>query len=154
MTQLPRSFLTQHNVLLFIAICIPIAFFAAIPWLKKQPDVVVYFVGGIAAFIEIGVSMLLAAKKDREADEWHRGAWRFGAQWGWILGAGIVPIVMSFPQFHDLILSFARSLDGGELTEKVVLLTFMAGFAAVVLLQSLCTTAFSLGWRIWMSRAV
>lgn len=145
----------NSSVLVAILVITPILFLAAIPWLKDQPDWMALTFGGLAALIEISGAMILAARKDRQSDEWHRGASRFGSQWGWLVGAGLVPLLLVLPPVQQAILAFAKQTDGGVvITEKAALLTFLLGFVTVVLLQTLFTAIFTLAWRFWMSRAV
>ena len=44
--------------------------------------------------------------------------------------------------------------EGMVLTEKTALLVFLLGFVCVVIFQGVFTAIFSVGWRVWMSRAV
>ena len=147
--------LTQHRILVPILVIVPIAYLASLPWLKGSPDWLIFTLGGIAVLVEVGGSFILFAQNDQQSDEWHRGATRFGTQWGWLVGAGIIPLLLVLPPFQNLVLSLATLTDqDANLTERAALMTFLMGFGAVVVLQAIFTAVFSLVWRIWMSRAV
>lgn len=147
---------TPYSKLAFILIMIglPISFLVGIPWLKQQPDSVVYLLAGTAATGTIVSSFLLAIGEDQKCDEWHRSAARFSNQWGWLAGAGGIAILLSVPQFQDAIVEIAGSLANGvEPDRKIALMAFTAGFMSVVFAQALCTLVLSAGWRYWMSRS-
>ena len=55
-----------------IMIGLPVMFIAAIPWLKQQPESVVYLCAGIAATGTVVASFVLAIQKHQKFDEWHR----------------------------------------------------------------------------------
>ena len=78
-------------------ILIPIVFLSSLFWLKDQPDWLVWTLGGIATLLELSLSLIVVAVKDRQIDEWHRGALRFGTQWGWQVGAGLIPLLVLLP---------------------------------------------------------
>lgn len=154
MSTLQNKFI-PHSVLVSTLVVVPIVFLSAIPWLKEQPDWLVLTLGGVASLTEVGGAILLMARKDRESDEWHKDAARFGSFWGWIIGAGIVPLLLVLPPFQSLVVTLARASDAeAVITDRAALLIFLMGFVGLVLLQTLCTGLLSLFWRIWMSRAV
>lgn len=137
-----------------IAIGLPILFIAGIPWLKQQPESVVYLFAGLASVGTIMASLLLAIQKDQKYDEWHRSAARFSSQWGWLAGAGAIAILLSVPALQNAIIAVSGSL--GEVAapdKKLVLMTFTVGFMSVVIAQMVCTLLLSAGWRYWMSRS-
>lgn len=147
---------TRYSKLAYIAIAIglPLSFIAGIPWLKQQPDAVVFLLAGAAATGTIAASLLLAIREDQECDEWHRNAARFSSQWGWLAGAGAVAILLSVPAFQNAIVVTAGSLAGiVEPNHKVALMAFTVGFMSVVFAQTLFTLVLSAGWRYWMSRS-
>jgi hypothetical protein len=131
----------------------PIATFAAIPWLRQQPDELVFLLGGIAATLTVVASFSLAVLRDRQIDEWQRSSARFSSQWGWTTGACLVALLLAFPPFRDLIVSGASIWAGPNADPELVILTFTFGFMAVVLTQVICTALLSLGWHFWMSRS-
>ena len=137
------------------ALLAPISFLSATPWLKSQPDGVVFLVGGIASTITIMASMGLAVIKDNQMDEWHRSAARFSSQWGWLSGAGLVVLLMALPPVHDLVTRIASIFaDGAPVDPTATPMTFLLGAMAVVIAQTLCTLLLSWVWRTRMSRPV
>jgi hypothetical protein len=138
---------------LFLALCIipPIAFVAAIPWLKQQPDHVVFVVTGIASTLTVMASIGLSVLSDRRMDEWQRTNARFSSQWGWTAGAALVALLLALPPVHDLIVSLAANMAPNP-DRGMVLIVFTAGFIAVVMAQVLCTVLMSIGWTMWKSR--
>lgn len=141
-------------VFVMAGIGLPISFIAAMPWLRHQADSVVYLFAGIAATGTVIASFLLAIQKDQTFDEWHRSAARFSSQWGWLAGAGLVAILLSFPPLQNTIVSISGSLGDVPDPDKVlVLMAFTVGFISVVIAQMVCTLMLSAGWRYWMSRS-
>lgn len=141
---------------LFAALMIipPISIFAAIPWLKQQPDGLVFLISGIAATLTVVASFALAILHNRRLDEWHRSAARFSSQWGWTAGACLVALLLALPLFRDLILSVVTSwAPATHPDEELVVLVFTLGFMVVVVAQLLCVGLLSVGWSFWMSRS-
>lgn len=137
-----------------IAIGLPILFIAGIPWLKQQPESVVYLFAGIASAGTVIASIVLAIQKDQKCDEWHRSAARFSSQWGWLAGAGAIAILLSVPPLQNAIVTVSGSLgDVAAPDKKLVLMAFTVGFMSVVIAQMVCTLLLSAGWRSWMSRS-
>ncbi len=136
-----------------LSLAAPALFIASTPWLKDQPDGVVYLVAGAAATTTVIGAFLLAILKDKQLDEWHRSAARFSGHWGWLAGAGLVALLLALPPIHNGIVAFAASVsDGATPDKKAVLLVFMLGFVTVVFAQAACTMLLSVIWRFWMSR--
>lgn len=154
MTDAHRPARRAKTLVIAAAFGAPAVFLISLPWLKEQPDAVVYLFAGLAATVTVLASFALAIIKDRALDEWHRSATRFSSQWGWLTGGGVVALLLALPPFHDLIISLAaRARAGGAPEEKIVLLAFTGGFMTLVLVQTLCTIALSIVWRAWMSRS-
>jgi len=137
-----------------VAVVLPAAFLLSLPWLRTQPDGLVYLFAGLAALGTVGASLLLAVIKDREIDEFHREGERFSIQWGWLSGSASFAILMAVPVVQDLVIAAAAAISGiAAPDKKLVLLTFMAGFVAVLFMQTICTIAFSLLWHGRMARS-
>ena len=131
----------------------PLCFLVAIPWLREQPQSVVYLFGGVAATGTVVSSFVLAVFKDQELDEWHRGAARFSRQWGWLAGGSIIAILQGVPAFRTVIMNITSSLTNSAGSPSAqVAFAFMLGFMAVILAQMICILALHKGWRFWMSR--
>ena len=138
-----------------IAIGVPLIFLCSLPFLRNAPEWLVWALAGFATVIEISASLVMAAIKDKRSDEWHRGAHRFGTQWGWQIGAGIITLLIVLPPVREGILAFANWSDNGAvITERSALLIFLFGFVCVVMMQAITTAILSVSWRVWMSRAV
>ena len=132
----------------------PVSVIAAIPWLKQQPDNLVFLLTGTAAAVTVLASFAIALLADRSIDEWQRSNARFSSQWGWTAGAGIVAILLAIAPFRDWIVPMIANLaDVPEPDHKLVVLAFTFGFGAVVLTQGVCTTLLSVCWTLWMSRS-
>jgi len=149
-----KSGLPLRALLVALMIVPTLAIFAAIPWLKEQPDGLVFLLAGIASVLTIVASFALALLVDRQIDEWQRSNARFSSQWGWTAGAGLVALLLALPPFRDLIVSVvANWADAPDIDQKVVVLAFVFGFGAVVVAQGVCTALLSIGWALWMSRS-
>jgi hypothetical protein len=150
-----QSRLPLRALLVALMIVPPIAVFAGIPWLKQQPDAVVFLLSGLAAALTIVASFVLALLHDRRIDEWQRSNAGFSSQWGWTAGASLVALLLALPPFRDFIVSSTANLaDAPNPDQKLVVLAFTFGFGAVVLAQGMCTALLSIGWAVWMSRGV
>jgi hypothetical protein len=149
-SRLPRL---PRLALIALMVVPPISFFAAIPWLKDQPDGVVFLFTGIAAVLVITASFALGILHHRKQDEWRRSATLFSVHWGFSAGACLVALLLVLPPFRDLIVSLAASLADAPISDDLVILAFTAGFMAVVFAQMVCIVLLSVGWTIWMSRS-
>lgn len=138
-----------------LALLAPVSFLLATPWLRNQPDDLVYLFAGLAATLTVTSSMALAVLKDRKLDEWHRSGARFANQWGWLAGSGFLAVAMAFPFVQDGVLALANTLSGEAAPDrKLILMTFLLGFMATVFLQMLATLLIGAIWRYRMSRSV
>lgn len=127
---------------------------AAIPWLKQQPDELVFLLSGIAAAVTIAASLVLAVIHDRRMDEWERSNSRFSSFWGDAAGTSLVALLLVVPPFRDWIVSVvANWADAPNPDQKLVILTFVFGFMAVVLARVVFMALLSIAWALWMSRS-
>ena len=150
-----RSPKHRKTGLLAIACAAPILFAVSMPWLDDQADWLVLTAAAIMGLIVMAATLSFAALSVRQTDEWHRGAQKFGAQWGWPIGAAMVPLIAILPPVQELIAQAASSLDESMvITQNGALMIFMMGFVVVVVMQAVCTMIATVAWRVWMSRAV
>lgn len=132
----------------------PVCFVLAIPWLRQQPEDLVFLLTGVTVTATLLAAFALAVLRDREIDEWHRTAGRFAVQWGWAAGASLVALLLAAPPVRDAIASVvALGAEGVEVDREAVVLAFTLGFMAVVLAQLACVVLLSAGWIWWMSRS-
>lgn len=154
----PRRSKVPH-VALFAAALVPGGIFlAAIPWLKEQPDSLVFLLAGVTAVIAVAAGLAHSILNDRASDEWHRSGARFATQWGWLTGLSLMAVLVALPPFHDLIFSTvswaAINLAHEPVPDReVVILTFTLGFIAVVIMQTIATVVMSIWWFSRMSRS-
>jgi len=149
-----QSRLSVRTLLLAAMALPPIAVLASIPWLKQQPDGLVFLLTGIAATLTIIASFWFAVLHDRTLDEWHRSNARFASQWGWAAGAGLVAFLLALPPFRDFVVSSVGNVaEAAAPDQKIVVLAFTFGFGAVVIAQMLCTILLASGWAYWKSRS-
>ncbi|WP_306251056.1 hypothetical protein [Parvularcula sp. IMCC14364] len=135
-----------------LVVLAPLAFLASLPWLSNQPDAIVFLATGIATTIVVIGSLIIAAVKDQEMDEWHRSAARFASQWGWISGGSLIAILLAVPAVHDALLGVVMLFaDGPSLEEDLVLMIVTLSFMAVIATQAICTVALNMLWRARMS---
>ncbi len=140
-------------VLLAVMVVAPLSVIVSIPWLKEQPDGVVFLFSGIAAAATILAGFFSAILHDRTLDEWERSNARFSSQWGWTTGAALVALLLSLPPFRDFFVARAADLaDVANPDDTLVILAFTFGFAAVVMAQGICTMLLAIGWAFWKSR--
>lgn len=147
-----------HLLLIAIAIVPAIIFLAAIPWLKQQPDSLVFLLSGITSVLAIVAGFSHSILSDRQADEWHRTGARFSQQWGWLTGLCVVTFLIALPPFHDFLFAVmswvAVNLALAPVPDReMVLLTFVFGLMTVVVMQTLSTIVLAIGWFSWMSRS-
>jgi len=140
-------------LLAIIAIALPSSFLISLPWLKQQPDWVIYLCTAIAAIGTIICSLLLAMRQYQRCDEWHRNAVQFSSHWGWLAGGALVVILLAIPQLQSSIVALSGVLgDVSAPDERLVLMTFILGVICVIFAQTICAMLFSAGWRYWMSK--
>ena len=131
-----------------------ISVIASIPWLKQQPDDLVFLLSGIAAAVTIAASLVLAVLHDRRMDEWERSNSRFSSFWGDAAGTSLVALLLVVPPFRDWVVSVvANWADASNPDQKLVILSFVFGFMAVVLARVVFMALLSIGWALWMSRS-
>lgn len=143
------------KMFLLVALVIaPIAFFASIPWLKEQPDDLVFLVGGTTSIVTVALSFWLSILQDRQLDEWNRANAGFANRWGWTTGACLIAVLLALPPFRELIVTLiAGWTDRPDVDPETVMITFTFGFMAVVMAQLFSTVVLSAIWGMWMSRA-
>lgn len=144
--------------LVALAIVPGVGFLAAIPWLKEQPDAVVFLAAGLVTVVAVVAGMAHSIMSDRALDEWHRSGSRFASQWGWLTGLCVVVLLMALPPVHDLLFSIvswaAVNLAHAPVPDReVVLLTFTFAFVTVSMIQTISTALLAIGWFSWMSRS-
>jgi len=152
-----RQTKVPHRALIALSLVPTLVFLAAIPWLKEQPDWLVFLLAGISSVLAIVAGFSHSVLTDRNSDEWHRSGARFASQWGWLTGLSIVALLLALPPFHGLVHSVvswaATDLARAPAPDReVALLAFVLGFFAVIFAQVICTIALSIGWFSWMSR--
>jgi len=149
-----KSRLPIPALLLALMVIPPVAFLISIPWLKQQPDGLVFLLTGITASLTVLASFWFAVVHDRKLDEWQRSNARFSSQWGWAVGSGLVALLLAVPPVRDVIVSSVASVaQVPDPDQKLVVLAFTFGFGAVVVAQTLCIALLSGGWGFWMSRS-
>jgi hypothetical protein len=153
-----KQFRVPHLALFAIALGPAIGFLAAIPWLKQQPDAVVFLAAGVVTVLAVVAGFSHSVLSDRAQDEWHRSGSRFASQWGWLTGLCIVALLIALPPVHDLLFAVvswaAVNLANAPAPDReVVLLTFTFAFVIVSIIQTISTMLLAIGWFSWMSRS-
>lgn len=144
-----RGFFTTAR-LMALTFTVPAIFLASMPWLRHQPDMVIYAATALTAFWALAGGGIAAISADRDSDEWERSGSRFSHLWGGLTGSGIVALMLALPPIHDLLVLMAARIQGtasSEIDRTMVILVFTAGYLAVVLTQVACTLLFMLVWR-------
>ena len=142
------------SFLFVLVLAPPLAFIAAIRWLKDQQDGTVYLISGLTSAVVIIASLVLAIMKDLETDEWTRAAARFSAHWGFVAGGGFLALLLAIPSFRDGVVAAASRLSETPVDETLVVATFFAGFLSCMLAQVFFTLILGAIWRAWMARAL
>lgn len=144
-----------HPLTIGLAGLTPIAFVAAIPWLKDQPDGLVYIVTAIAAMTVLGASLRLGIVRERGADEYERMGARFASHWGMVAGGSSVALLIALPPVQELLVALAGAFAPEAVIDRpLVLLMFTAGFVACVLAQMIFNLLLGALWRLWTLRAI
>lgn len=141
---------------LLLALCVVpiIAIFAALPWLDRQPDELVFLLSGIAATLVLASGLALDILHDTHLDEWERSAQRFSIKYGWGAASALIALLINLPPIHDLIVQGAAVWGGVPNPDRrLVLTTFTFGFMAVVVTQAVFMALMGIGWVCWKSRA-
>ncbi|HBX37343.1 MAG TPA: hypothetical protein DEG76_08705 [Pseudohongiella sp.] len=126
-------------------IIVPVAFFAAAPWLAQQPDALTLSVAAAAALFVMAYSQFLAARVNRRLDEVQIAGQRIANTRGMTIGSVAAVIVMMIPSLMNGLAGLAMRLASGS-PEEAVKLGITIGFMLVVVLQVVGAGAVSLWW--------
>lgn len=84
-------------------VLVPIAFLAAIPWLKTTVGgSMVSLIGGAAAIFVVSYANYLNFRARRRLDEVEKASLGFAAQWGVAAGQAVFVLLIALPPFIDL----------------------------------------------------
>jgi hypothetical protein len=140
---------------LLVALCVApgVLVFGAFPWLRQQPDDLIFLVTGIAGTLTILASLALAIVHDRSIDEWQKSNSRFSSHWGEAAGTSLVALLLNLPPGREWIVSVVADwADVPNPDAKLVILAFVFGFGTIVLARAVCMAVASIGWTFWKSR--
>lgn len=126
-------------------VIVPIAFFAAVPWLKQQSDAIALGVAAAASVFVMGYSLFFAARVNHHMDEVQIAGQRFAHTKGMTIGWVAAVLVMMFPPLMNSLVDMANTLGAGS-PDKAVKLGITIGFMLVVLLQALSMAAVATWW--------
>lgn len=141
--------IARRALLVAPIVAIPIAFFAAIPWLKQQDQTVALAIAGATAILVMGYSAVLAARATRRLDEVELAGQRFAQAQGWTIGIIAGGLVLVFPPAMNALTELANGLAGamGDGSPEVAVRTaIVIGFMMVIILQTLGMVAASIWW--------
>jgi len=145
MTTLNTRKLARCALWISPVIIVPVAFFAATPWLAEQPDALTLSVDAAAALFVMAYSLFLSARVNRRLDEVQVAGQRFSSTWGMTIGSVAAVVVMMIPPLMNALADAALRL-GTESPEEAVKLGITIGFMLVVVLQLIGTGAISFWW--------
>lgn len=147
-----RRTLPLGRVAAALAVITPISFVIAIPWLKAQPDPVVFMVTAIAVAAMVLASTIVTTRTFGDLDEWQRAGVHVAIRWGGIIGSGIAVIAVALPFVQRKVAIAASALSGAATDVTTTTLAFTAGVCAVIMLQTVATMIMLFAWRIRMAR--
>ncbi|HEY7885461.1 MAG TPA: hypothetical protein VIC08_10985 [Cellvibrionaceae bacterium] len=137
---------TGRCVLWFSPVAIvPIAFIAAVPWLKQQSDTLVLGLTAVASIFVMGYSVFLAARVNRRLDEVEIAGQRFANTKGMTIGTIAAALVIICPPLINALVGLANTMSTGS-PEAAIKIGITIGFMLVVLLQTLGTIAVAIWW--------
>lgn len=138
MTATPK--MGRNALLVLPAVLVPVAFFAAMPWLKNLDRTTVLLITAATAIFEMAYANYLSYRAQRGLDEVQRAGGAFAHQWGAPAGHVIFVLLLLLPPVQEavsaLVTRFAADHGAGS-DRMVVVLAMMLGFCAVVLLQAI-----------------
>lgn len=130
-------------------VLVPVAFFAAIPWLKtiSQP-MAILFTAAVVIFFMSYVNYL-SFRSQRRLDEVQKAGGAFAAQWGAPAGQAAFGLLLVLPPFIDFttaVVSKFAADPGMTVDRTVVVFSLALGFFGVVLLQAIGTAVVLAVW--------
>lgn len=144
----------KYRIIVGAVIGTPLMFLASIPWLKGQPDNVVFAVTGAAAFVVIAGSILLSANHMANLGEWERAGAYTSYKWGGAIGGGVVSLSLCLPFVQDRIVGIVAALSGTVLERTEAVLAFAGGVISVLLAQAIAALIALVIWRYRISRPI
>ena len=134
-------------------VAVPVAFFAAIPWLKTISHPMAILVTAALVIFAMSYANYLSFCSQRRLDEVQKAGAAFAAQWGAATGQvafGLLLVLPPFKDFATAVVSRFAAHSGATVDGTVVVLSLALGFCAVVLLQGVGTAAVHAIW--WTAR--
>jgi len=132
-------------------VLVPVAFLAALPWLKMVSGPMVSLIGAAAAIFVMSYGTYLFFRWRRSQDEVQKASGEFGALWGAQAGTIAFVLLLMLPPFIDFATALVRNWSGDSgAARQVVILAMTTGCCAVVLLQAIGTMVVTSIW--WMAR--
>jgi hypothetical protein len=132
---------------------VPIAFIAAVPWLKTISHPMAILVAAALAIFGMSYANYLSFRAQRRLDEVQKAGAAFAAQWGAPAGQAAFALLLVLPPFKDFTTAVVSKfvVDPGMTVDgTVVVVTLALGFCAVVLLQAIGTVVVHAIW--WTAR--
>src|SRR5579862_5563982 len=141
---------TQRGALWILPlVVVPIAFFAAIPWLKSIGKPMAILVAAAAVIFAMSYANDLSFRAQRRLDEVQKAGAAFAAQWGAPAGQVAFGLLLVLPPFKDFATATVSKFavhPGANVDGAVVVLSLALGFCALVVLQAIGTTVVHAIW--------
>ena len=131
---------------------VPVAFFAAIPWLKTIGHPMVILITAAVVIVLMSYANYLSFRAMRRLDEVQKAGAAFAAQWGAPAGQAAFGLLLVLPPFRDFVTAVVSKFPvhpGVTVDGTVVAVSLALGFMGIVLLQSIGTlVAHTIWWTV------
>lgn len=133
-------------------VLVPVAFFAAIPWLKTISQPMAILVTAAVVIFVMSYANYLSFRALRRLDEVQKAGAAFAAQWGAPAGQAVFALLLVLPPFRDFATAVVGKFPihpGMAVDGTVVVLSLALGLCSVVLLQGIGTVVVhSIWWTV------
>jgi hypothetical protein len=134
-------------------IILPIAFFAAVPWLKSLPQEQALLITAAFAIFVIGYANYFTFRQQRGLDEVESASAGYAAQWGVPAGQAAFVLLLLLPPFQAFVSSIVNQFGaefGVTLSQPGAVLVMALAFCGIVILQTIGTFVIYMFW--WKAR--
>ena len=128
---------------------VPVAFFAAIPWLKTISQPMALLITATVMIFGMSYANYLSFRAMRRLDEVQKAGAAFAAQWGAPAGQAAFALLLVLPPFKDFTIAVVSKVaadPGMTMDGTVVVVTLALGFCTLVLLQAIGTGVVQAIW--------
>ncbi|HEX3366555.1 hypothetical protein [Phenylobacterium sp.] len=131
---------------------VPVAFVAAIPWLRTISHPMAILVAAALVIFGMSYANYLSFRAQRGLDEVQKAGGAFAGQWGAPAGQAAFGLLLVLPPFRDFAVAVVSKFPvrpGMTVDGSVVVVSLAFGLCGIVLLQAIGTVVVhTIWWRV------